>query len=278
MIPAHFDYEVASSVEHATELLGQDAESRVLAGGQSLLPLVKLRFARPSLLIDIGPLRELSYVREEQGHIAIGGLTRHHDLATNQVLRDACPIIGEVASRVGDPQVRHRGTIGGSVAHADPASDLATVLLCLDAQFVAHGRGAQRVIPAKEFFVGYFDTALEHDEILTEIRVPRVRQGRYLKFQLRARDWAVVGVAVASVNGEAAHVGLANMGPKPLRASGVEEALRASEGPSASAARAVEGTSPVTDTYATAEYRNELSVIMVRRLLEEHVGESPQAG
>jgi carbon-monoxide dehydrogenase medium subunit len=248
MIPAYFDYEVASSVDHATALLGEDAESRVLAGGQSLLPLVKLRFARPSLLIDIGPLRELSYVREEQDHLAIGSLTRHHALATNEVLHDACPIIADVASRVGDPQVRHRGTIGGSVMHADPASDLATVLLCLDAEFVAQGRGAQRVIPAKEFFLGYFDTALEHDELLTEIRVPRVSQGRYLKFQLRARDWAVVGVAVASVDGEGAHVALANMGPTPLRASGVEEALRAGEGPSAAAARAGEGTSPVTDT------------------------------
>src|SRR5689334_21570570 len=160
MIPAPFEYEVAESVDHASELLGANPDAKLLAGGHSLLPAMKLRIARPSLLVDVGRLSDLSYIREDGDRIAIGALTRHHDVETSELLAGACGLLPETAAYVGDPQVRHRGTIGGSVAHGDPASDLPTALLALDADFVIRGPGGERVVPASEFFVGVFETAI----------------------------------------------------------------------------------------------------------------------
>jgi aerobic carbon-monoxide dehydrogenase medium subunit len=268
VIPARFDYEVADSVEGALELLGSGREAKVLAGGHSLLPLMKLRLARPELLVDIGRISELAYVREDGDRIAIGALTRHHDLERDEVVRKGCAILAHTAGLVGDPQVRHRGTIGGSVAHGDPASDLPTVLLALAAELVVRGREGERTIPAGEFFTGFLETALGPSELLTEIRVPKASAGwSYLKFNRRAQDWATVGVAVVS-NGEA-QVALTNMGTTPLRASGVEEALASGADPATAAERAAEGTSPPSDPNASAEYRQHLARVLVRRALGE---------
>lgn len=270
MIPAPFDYEVAGSVEEAIQLLGSREDAKLLAGGHSLLPAMKLRLARPSLLVDIGRLAELRYVREAGGRIALGALARHHDLATSDLLRQRCPLLAEAAAEVGDPQVRHRGTIGGSVCHGDPASDLPTVLLALEAEFLVRGPGGERVVAAADFFQGVFQTALGPQEVLTEIRVPSAT-GTYLKLNRRAQDWATVGVAVARVDG-GVRVALTSMGPTPLRARGVEEALAAGADPASAAQRADEGTSPPTDVAATAEFRRHLARVLVRRALEEALG------
>ncbi len=196
MIPAAFEYERADSTPAAIALLTEHGdEAKLIAGGMSLLPLMKLRLAVPTVLVDVGRLRELSYVRDADDHIAIGALTRHRDLETSELLAASCGLLRTVASEVGDNQVRHRGTIGGSVAHGDPASDLPAALLALDATFVAHGPGGEREIPAARFFTGFLETALAPDELLTEIRVPKTGADgfSYQKFNRRAQDWAIVG-------------------------------------------------------------------------------------
>ena len=267
MIPAAFEYERAGSVDHAVELLGGE-DAKLLAGGQSLIPVLRLRFARPSALVDIGRLDELRYVREDGDRIAIGALTRHAELVRDPVLAARCALIPQAAAHIGDPQVRHRGTIGGSVAHADPASDLGTILLTLDAELVARGPGGERTIPAAAFFTGPFETALAPQELLTEIRVPAVESGTYLKLARRSADWATVGVAAARVDGRV-QVGLTSMGPTPLRATGVEEALAGGASPADAAARAGEGTDPPADISASGEYRAHLAQVLVRRALEQ---------
>lgn len=268
MIPAAFDYERAGSVDEALELLGRDEDARLLAGGHSLIPLMRLRFARPSLLVDIGRLDDLRFVRDDGERIAIGALSRHADLARDATLQGGCAVLAEAAGRIGDPQVRHRGTVGGSLAHADPASDLGTVLLTLDAELVARGPSGERTIPAASFFTGPFDTALERQEMLTEIRVPKGAHGTYLKFARRAQDWATVGVAAVRVDGSV-QVGLTSMGATPMRAAGVEEALASGASPADAAARAGEGTSPRGDANASPEYRAHLAQVLVRRALEQ---------
>jgi carbon-monoxide dehydrogenase medium subunit len=265
VIPTAFDYEVAESVEHAVELLGRE-DAKLLAGGHSLLPVMRLRVARPAVLVDIGRLDGMSYVREDGDSVAIGALTRHHDLANNTLLAERCNVLADAAAQVGDPQVRHRGTIGGSVAHGDPASDLPTVLLALDAQLVVVGPQGERTIEARNFFQGVFQTALGPQEMLTEIRVPPAT-GTYLKFNRRAQDWATVGVAVARVNGDV-RIGLTSMGATPLRATAVEEALASGAEPSAAAEKAAEGTSPADDTNGSADYRRHLVRVLVRRALD----------
>ena len=269
MIPAPFEYVRADSVEGAIAALGSNEDAKLLAGGHSLLPAMRLRIARPSTLIDIGRISELSYIREDGDRVAIGALTRHHDVANSDALASLCPIVAYAAEQIGDPQVRHMGTIGGSVAHGDPAGDLPSVLLALDAEFTAQGPNGTRTIAAGDFFTSLFDTALTPDEVLTEIRVPKTDAGwSYLKFNRRAQDWALVGVAAVRSNG-GAHVGLTNMGLTPLRAAGVEEALGGGADPATAAARADEGTSPPSDAFASAEYRRELVKVLVRRALEE---------
>jgi aerobic carbon-monoxide dehydrogenase medium subunit len=267
VIPAEFEYERAGSLDEAIEFLGRE-DAKVLAGGQSLIPLLRLRFARPSILVDIGRLDDLRYVRENGDHIAIGALTRHSELTHDPVLGAGCAIISEAAKHVGDPQVRHRGTIGGSVAHGDPASDLGTILLTLDADLVARGPDGERTIPAVDFFLGPFTTSLGARDVLTEIRVPKVERGVYVKHNRRSQDWATVGVAAANVDG-GVQVGLASMGGTPLRARGVEEALAGGASPGDAAERAAEGTQPPADISGSSEYRAHLAQVLVRRALEQ---------
>ena len=276
MIPAAFDYEVAESAEHAVELLaGHGGEAKILAGGQSLLPFMKLRLATPSLLVDIGRIGGLDGVREDGDAIVIGALARHEDVARNALVRESCPLLAKAAGEVGDPQVRHLGTAGGSVAHGDPASDVPGVLLALDAELVVRGASDSRTIPAREFFRGAFETALEPTELLTEIRVPKLSGAgwSYVKFHPRAQDWAIVGVAavVRRSNGGSEHVAVAltNMGETPLRATTVEQALAQGADPASASAAAADGTSPVSDPFASAEYRRHLAPVLVRRALEE---------
>jgi aerobic carbon-monoxide dehydrogenase medium subunit len=272
VIPAPFDYVRAGSVEEAISLLGSNEDAKLLAGGHSLLPAMKLRIARPSMLVDIGRLADLSYIREDGDRVAIGALTRHHDVANSDALVQLCPIVAFAAEGIGDPQVRHMGTIGGSVAHGDPAGDMPSVLLALDAEFVAQSPNGTRSIAASDFFTSLFETALEPTEVLTEIRVPKSTEGwSYLKFNRRAIDWALVGVAAVRSNG-GVHVGLTNMGLTPLRAAGVEEAIAAGSDPATASGRADEGTSPPSDAFGSAEYRRELVKVLVRRALVEAMG------
>jgi carbon-monoxide dehydrogenase medium subunit len=268
VIPAPFDYERAESVDHALELLGSGRDAKVLAGGHSLLPLMKLRLARPELLVDIGRLSDLAYVREDGDHIAIGALTRYHDLERDELVRERCAIFAQAAGEVGDPQVRHLATVGGSVAHGDPASDMPTVLLALDAELVARGPDGERTVAAGDFFTGFLETALSPQEVLTEIRVPTAAGGTYVKFNRRAQDWATVGVAAVRMNG-GVQVALTNMGATPLRAGGVEEALAGGADPAAAAERAAEGTTPPSDQNGSGEFRGHLARVLVRRALEK---------
>ena len=275
MIPAPFEYRRADSVDEAIQALGADPDAKLLAGGHSLLPLMRLRLARPSTLVDISRIEDLKYVREDGDRIAIGAGTRHHDVANSEVLRELCPIVSHAAGEIGDPQVRHVGTIGGSVAHADPASDMPTVLLALGAEMVVRGpNAATRSVAAADFFKGLFEPDLAPNEVLTEIRVPKTagRGWSYQKFHRRAQDWALVGVAAVAANGSGPAVTLTNMSDRPMRAAGVEDALAGGADPATAAARAAEGTSPPSDTFASAEYRNELVKVLVRRALEDAMG------
>jgi len=276
VIPAGFDYEVAENVDHAIELLGKNEDAKLLAGGHSLLPAMKLRLARPALLVDVGRLDELSYVQEEGDTIAIGALTRHKDVAASPVLREHCAIVCHTAGQVGDPQVRHRGTIGGSLAHGDPASDLPTVILALHGELVARGPGGDRAIPAGDFFTGVWQTALEPNEVLMEIRVPKLGTAgwSYTKMARRAQDWATVAVAaVVHGNGlvERASVALTNMGATSLRATAAEEALVGGASIEDAAALAADGTEPPTDHAASSDFRKHLARVLTRRALEEAI-------
>ncbi|HEY4397506.1 MAG TPA: xanthine dehydrogenase family protein subunit M [Acidimicrobiia bacterium] len=269
MIPAPFDYLRAGSADEAIAALAEHGDdAKLLAGGMSLLPLMKLRLATPAVLVDVGRVRDLSYVRDSGDHVAVGALTRHRDLETSDVLAEQCAPLRTVASEVGDNQVRHRGTIGGSVSHGDPASDLPALLLALDATFVVRGPGGERTIAAAGFFRGFLETALEPDEMLTEIRVPKAPGAgfSYQKFQRRAQDWAIVG-AMAMRNGDA-RIALVNMGSTPLRATAVEEALAGGAAVAEAAEHAAEGTEPSGDINATSEYREHLARVLVRRALE----------
>ena len=266
MIPAAFDYVRAGSVEEAVALLDDHGEdAKLIAGGHSLLPMMKLRFAFPSVLIDIRTLSGASYIRVQGDEIAIGALTRHCDLVTSEVLRAEAPLIAAAAATVGDPQIRHRGTIGGSVSHADPAADLPTAVLASAATLVLQGPAGRREVSADEFFLGYFDTALGADEVLVEIRVPRTGPGgwHYEKFTRRANDWAIVAVATV-----AGRVALANMGSRPLRATATEQALASGASHLDAAALADEGTEPIQDMHADQEYRRHLARVLTRRSLE----------
>jgi len=271
MIPAPFEYQRADSVDEAIQALAREPDAKLLAGGHSLLPLMKLRLARPSLLVDISRLSDAKYIREDGDAVAIGALTRHHDVASSEVLQELCPIVSYAAGEIGDPQVRHVGTIGGSVAHADPASDMPTVLVALGAEMVVQGPGGVRNVAAGEFFKGLFEPDLATDEVLTELRVPKTagRGWSYLKFHRRAQDWALVGVAALAQNGSGPSIALTNMADRPVRATGVEEELVGGADPASASQRAAEGTSPPSDAFASAEYRQELVKVLVRRALEE---------
>jgi len=268
VIPPSFTYVRASSVDEALGVAAEHGEdAKFLAGGQSLLPLMKLRFASPAVLIDLGRIAELSYIRDEGTYVAIGALTRHHDVATSALLLADIPLLAHTAEAVGDPQIRHRGTIGGSVAHADAAADLPASLLALDATFVVKGAAGTRPVPAAEFFKGIFETALEPGELLTEIQVPKPAKPSawsFQKFNKRAIDFAIVGVAV-----QGGSVALINMGSTPLRASAVESALASGASAADAAALAAEGTSAGSDIHASKAYREHLARVLTRRALEE---------
>jgi aerobic carbon-monoxide dehydrogenase medium subunit len=272
LIPASFTYTRAGSVEEALDLAAEHGdEAKFLAGGHSLLPLMKLRLAMPEVLIDLGRVPGLSSIEDRGDHVAIGALTRHRDVETSGLLAREVPLLAHAAGQVGDPQIRHRGTIGGSIAHGDPASDLPAVVLALDATMVARGPAGERQIPAGEFFRSLFETALDQGELLTEIRVPKPAAPgwSFQKFTKRAIDWAIVGVAV-----QGSAVALVNMGSVPLRATATERALAGGASPAEAAALAAEGTSPPADNNASSAYREHLARVLVRRALEESAARS----
>ena len=270
MIPAAFDYVSADSAEQALALLTEHGdEAKLLAGGQSLLPLMKLRLAVPAVVIDLARARDLSYVRDDGDAISIGALTRHHDVATNAVVRSAAPVLAHAAAMVGDPQIRHRGTIGGSVAHADPSADVPTALLALGASYVVMGPNGSRTIAADGFATGFLETVLEPDEMLTEVRVPKPGAGwGYQKFTRRAIDWATVAVAAVRRGDGSIAVALANMAPTAVRARGVEQSLAAGAEAVDAAGLADEGTQPPSDVTASSEYRSHLARVLTARALE----------
>ncbi|HWD24795.1 MAG TPA: xanthine dehydrogenase family protein subunit M [Acidimicrobiales bacterium] len=269
MIPSAFAYNRPESIDAAIELLGEHGEeAKVIAGGHSLLPLMKLRLSNPALLIDIGRLSELSYVRSEGDHVAIGALTRHRDIQMSPELARDAPVLCHVAGEVGDPQVRHRGTIGGSIVHGDPASDLPAVVLAMGGTLVLRGPSGEREIGAGNFYLGFLETAIAPDELLVEIRVPRSAGGwGFQKFTRRAQDWAIVG-AVVTTSSLGVGVALVNMGSTPHRSSSVESALASGASAAEASEAADEGTDPSSDTNASGEYRRHLAKVMTRRALE----------
>ena len=270
MIPAAFDYKKAGSSEEAVALIVEHGdEAKFLAGGHSLIPMMKLRLAVPSVLVDITGVEDLSYIDDRGDHIAIGALTKHRSLETSDLLIAECPLLAHVASKVGDPQVRHRGTLGGSLAHSDPASDLPAAVLALGGSLVAEGPNGQREIGVADFFTGYFESALSDDEMLTEVRVPKApgASWSYQKFNRRAQDWAIVGVAAVEVEG-AAQIALVNMGSTPLRAEAVEAALAGGASAAEAAEAAADGTDAPTDLNASPEYRDHLARVLTKRALE----------
>jgi len=271
VIPAAFDYVRAGSAAEAISLIGQHGdEAKFLAGGHSLLPLMKLRLAQPSVLVDIGRVSDLSYIRDAGDHIAIGALTRHMDVETSPVLAQHAPLLAHAASHVGDPQVRHRGTIGGSIAHADSASDLPATTLALGATYVAQGPNGTREIAASDFYHGFLQSALEPDEMLTEIRVPKMQGAgwSFQKFNRRAQDWAIVGVA-AWRRGNESGVALVNMGSTPVLATSVAAAIAQGASIADAAALAAAEAEPQNDLNASPEYRVHLAKVLVGRALEE---------
>lgn len=273
MIPAAFDYVEASSADAAIAALAEHGdEAKLMAGGHSLIPLMKFRLATPGVIVDIGRLSDLSYVRESGGHVAIGALTTHRELETSQVLKAQAPMLAHVASKVGDPAVRHKGTLGGSIAHADPASDLPAALLALGGSVIARGPNGEREIAAGDLFTGFLETSLAPDELMTEIRIPNAANAgwSYQKFQRRAQDWAIVAVAaVVPKNNDPAKVALVNMGSTPMTSAAVESALASGASIDDAAAVAADGTTPPSDLNGDAEYRSHLARVLTKRALTE---------
>jgi carbon-monoxide dehydrogenase medium subunit len=278
VIPAQFDYVAPDSVSGAVAALAEDEDAKVLAGGQSLIPVLRLRLSYPTTLIDLRKVAEMKGVREEGDVLVIGAMTRHSDVLADPLVRQHAALVAEATATVADPAVRHRGTFGGALAHADPAGDLAAVAVALDAQLVAEGPGGRRSIAAQEFFQDYLQTALSPDELLVEVRIPKLQGDwgvHYEKFNRVAQAWAIVGsaVAVRRDNGSIAEarVGLTNMGSTPVRATAVEEALRGAPAEAgaiaAAAASAADGTTPPEDLGGKADYRRHLAQVLTRRAL-----------
>ena len=266
MIPGPFDFVRASSIEEAIAALAEHGDdAKLIAGGHSLLPLMKLRLAMPAVLVDVSRIPGLSYVRVEGEEVAIGAGTRHHELERSDVAAAEVPLLPHVAARVGDPQVRHRGTLGGTVAHSDPASDLPTALLALGGSVVVQGPTGRRSVPVTEFWLGFFETALQPDEVIVELRTPRTGSAGwgYEKFTRRENDWPIVAAAAV-----AGRVALANMAGTVVRAPATEEALARGASIEAAAALADEGTTPSSDMHADAEYRRHLARLLTRRALQ----------
>lgn len=278
MIPAPFDYQRPDSLAEAIENVSSAGdEGKVLAGGQSLLPILRLRLADPSTLIDLGRVTQLRGVHEENDAIVIGAMSTHYEVLHDALVREHAPLIAQATATVADPQVRHRGTFGGSLSHADPAGDLGAVTLALECEFVAAGPGGERRIAAADFFVDYLTTALAPGEILTAVRVPKLGPGwssHYEKFNRVAQAWSIVGVAAlvkrdGSETVREARIGLTNMGSTPIRAAVSEQALGGAsatpEGISAAAAYAAEGTNPPSDLSGKSDYREHLARVLTTR-------------
>lgn len=278
MIPVPFDYVRPSSLDEATRALadaGDDA--KVLAGGQSLVPMLRLRLAAPEMVVDLGGLDELRGVRDDGDALVIGAMTTHDEVLRDPLLVEHAPLLVQTTATVADRQVRHLGTFGGSLAHADPAGDLPSVAIALDASFEIAGGSGRRTVPANEFFVDLLTTALQPDEVLVSVRVPKYGGWgtHYEKFSRVAQAWALVGVAAAVKHSNGtiseARVALTNMGSTPIRATAVEEALAGAPATGAAlasaAARAAEGTHPASDLGASSEYRTHLATVLTRRAL-----------
>ncbi|MBO0820316.1 MAG: xanthine dehydrogenase family protein subunit M [Nocardiopsaceae bacterium] len=282
MIPAQFEYTRPSSLNEAVGILEADEDAKVIAGGQSLLPLLRLRFAYPSTLVDLGAVESLRSVRDAGRSIEIGAMVTHYELTRDPLVAVEAGLLAEAAGTIADPAVRHRGTIGGALSHADPAGDLPAVITALDADLLIIGPSGKREVKPAEFFSDYLTTTLAPGEILAAIRVPKLNGWgyRYEKFHVTAQAWAVVGVAalVRRQNGQVAdaRVGLTNMGSVPVRASGVEAAATGADASvsalAAAAAHADEGTSPPEDLRAAADYRRHLARVLTGRALAAAAG------
>ncbi|WP_347058474.1 xanthine dehydrogenase family protein subunit M [Blastococcus sp. HT6-30] len=284
MIPAPFAYARPTTVDEALQAIAEGGEDvKVLAGGQSLIPVMRLRLAAPETVVDLGRVAELRGVREEDDAIVVGAMTTHSDVLADPLIRRYAPLVAEATATVADRQVRHRGTFGGALVHADPAGDLPAVALALDAEFVIVGPGGRRTVGASEFFVDYLTTAVQEGELLVEVRVPKLAGSwgmHYEKFNRVAQAWSIVAVA-AAVRREDGHIaeariGLTNMGPTPLRARQVEEALAGAEATSEAVAAAAEhaaaGTDPSSDLNAQADYRQHLATVLTRRAVSTAAG------
>ena len=284
MIPAAFDYAVPATLDEALILLAANPDdAKILAGGHSLLPAMKLRLAQPALLVDIGRIKELSYIREEGGQILIGAMTTHYQLESSALLKNICPLLPECASHIGDVQVRNKGTIGGSVAHADPAGDWPAAIVALEAELVAVGKDGERTIKAGDFFLDLMTTALAPGEILREIRIakPAGRFGHgYQKVRHPASGFAVVGVAAALQIGpggecERARIGVTGVASKAYRAVAVEEALEGQplneQTIAAAATHATDGVDANSDLYASEDYRRHLAIVYTKRAIQKAV-------
>jgi carbon-monoxide dehydrogenase medium subunit len=283
MIPSGFDYVAPATIDEAVAALAQAGEdAKVIAGGQSLMPVLRLRLAAPTTVVDLGRIDELRGVREDGGDLVIAAMTTYYDLLRDPLVGTHALLLAEATRTVADPQIRHRGTLGGSLAHADPAGDLSASVLALDATLTVAGPSGRRSIPASEFFVDYFTTELQPDEILTEIRIPKHTgwAARYEKFHRVAQSWSIVAVAATvEVDGgviRQARVALTNMVSVPVRARGVEDALIGqSAGPEvirAAAEHAAEGIDPMSDGNADADYRSHLAKVLTRRAVATAVG------
>lgn len=271
MIPVAFEYELATSAEHAIALLAEHGdEAKLLAGGHSLLPLMKYRLAAPAVVVDIGRLTDLSYIRDDGDVLAIGALTRHRDVETSDLVRSQAGLLSAATSKVGDPQVRHRGTLGGALAHGDPASDLPAAVIALGGSMVIQGPSGYREVSVDDFFTGFLETAVGEDELLTEVRIPKAPDATwsFQKFNRRAQDWAIVGAAVM-VDGDRCGVGLVNMDSRPVRAGAVEAAIASGASAADAAASAADGLEPPSDLNAGMDYRCHLARVLTRRGLEE---------
>jgi aerobic carbon-monoxide dehydrogenase medium subunit len=283
VIPSPFDYVAASSVEEAVQALAQAGEdAKVLAGGQSLVPVLRLRLATPTTLVDLNKISELRGVREDGDAIVVGAMTTHHDVINNDLIAEHAALLALATQTVGDPQIRHRGTLGGALVHADPAGDLLAPAVALDAEMVIVGPSGQRTVPAGEFFVDLFTTAVGPDEVLVEVRIPKKTGwgAHYEKFNRVAQAWSIVAVAAAVlIENETitqARVALTNMGATPVRAVGVEQALigqqASAETIRAAAEHAADGTTPTSDGNADADYREQLARVLTGRAVAAAAG------
>jgi aerobic carbon-monoxide dehydrogenase medium subunit len=276
MIPVAFDYQRAASVDDAIAKLAASDGGKVIAGGHSLVPLMKLRLSEPGTLVDIARIPGLSVIREAGGRIEIGATTTHNDIASSKLLRDKCPMIAEAAAEIGDPQVRNRGTIGGSIAHADPAADFPAVVLALDADIVLKGPNGSRTVKASAFFRGFYDVDLAHGELIVGVHFTPVKAAAYAKLHQRASHYAIVGVAAALEvkDGaiQSARIGITGATTHAMRLSGVEKALvgKKADGIAAAAASAANEVTDVSaDLHASEDYRRAMIPVFVKRAVEK---------